>query len=353
MGRTDRFGRPGERGLEAEAVIDPRNVVVDGLRHADDGDFHPAPAGLVRDRLGTAQAAVAADDEQDVDVPGDERVDHGRRILTTPGGAEDGAAAPVDVVDGRAGHLHRLRLVGQPLVTVAETDDRVDAVMVRELQHEPADDVVQTGAQTPAGDDAHRGAPTARRTAWPAARPARTPADRRRSTLRRTAMSTVSSSSTRSVSIDVVQRLAAAAEQLGQRGVDRGLAQPFDRDVGHGDGERVLGVHATSVLASLLQPYGTRSSPTASRQYRSLAWSLPRTRSRMRPSAGNTGRSTGARVLDVGTGLAVGALAALVGLRLLPRDGHRFQIALEGARDAALATAPVLAAVAVARRRPG
>lgn len=72
----------------------------------------------------------------------------------------------------------------------------------------------------------------------------------------------------------------------------------------------------------------------------------------MRPSAGNTGRSTGARVLDTGIGLAVGALAAMVGLRLLPRDGHRFQIAFEGARDAALATAPVLAAVAVARRRP-
>jgi endonuclease/exonuclease/phosphatase (EEP) superfamily protein YafD len=64
------------------------------------------------------------------------------------------------------------------------------------------------------------------------------------------------------------------------------------------------------------------------------------------------GRRAGARGFDVGTDLAVGALTALVGLRVLPRDGHRIQIALEGGRDAALATAPVLAAIAAARRRP-
>jgi endonuclease/exonuclease/phosphatase (EEP) superfamily protein YafD len=39
-------------------------------------------------------------------------------------------------------------------------------------------------------------------------------------------------------------------------------------------------------------------------------------------------------------------------LRVFPRDVHRIQIALEGGRDAALATAPLLAAVALVRRRP-
>jgi endonuclease/exonuclease/phosphatase (EEP) superfamily protein YafD len=68
--------------------------------------------------------------------------------------------------------------------------------------------------------------------------------------------------------------------------------------------------------------------------------------------ARHAGRTAGARSLDVGTGLAVGGLTALVALRVLPRDVHRIQIALEGARDAALTTAPVLAAVAAIRRRP-
>ncbi len=72
----------------------------------------------------------------------------------------------------------------------------------------------------------------------------------------------------------------------------------------------------------------------------------------MRPSAGKTGRTAGIRALDAGTDLAVGALAAMVALRVLPRDGHRFQIAAEGVRDAALTTAPVLTVLALVRRRP-
>lgn len=72
----------------------------------------------------------------------------------------------------------------------------------------------------------------------------------------------------------------------------------------------------------------------------------------MRPSARDPGRAAHTRALDTGIGFAVGALTALVGLRALPRDGGPLQIALEGARDAALATAPVLAGAAIARRRP-
>ena len=72
----------------------------------------------------------------------------------------------------------------------------------------------------------------------------------------------------------------------------------------------------------------------------------------MRPRARRTGRSTRARVLDLTTSAAVVVLAGLPALRRLPRDVHWSQIALEGARDAALSTAPVLAVVAATRRRP-
>lgn len=72
----------------------------------------------------------------------------------------------------------------------------------------------------------------------------------------------------------------------------------------------------------------------------------------MRSSRAGTARSFGGRRVDVGTGLAVGALGALLAMRALPRDLHRLQIALEGARDAALTSAPLLTAIAVARRRP-
>jgi hypothetical protein len=50
--------------------------------------------------------------------------------------------------------------------------------------------------------------------------------------------------------------------------------------------------------------------------------------------------------------LVAGGMAAIAGLRLLPQDYHRLQIAAEGTRDVLLAPAPVLAAVAAARRRP-
>ena len=53
------------------------------------------------------------------------------------------------------------------------------------------------------------------------------------------------------------------------------------------------------------------------------------------------------------TGWALAAgMAATAGLRLLPRDYHRLQIAAEGTRDLLLAPAPVLAVVAAVRRRP-
>ena len=66
---------------------------------------------------------------------------------------------------------------------------------------------------------------------------------------------------------------------------------------------------------------------------------------------GPAGRRFGA--VDVlAWGAAVG-LGGLVGLRLLRRDHHRYQILAEGVRDAAVSVAPFVLAVGVARRRPG
>ena len=63
-------------------------------------------------------------------------------------------------------------------------------------------------------------------------------------------------------------------------------------------------------------------------------------------------RSALERVLAVAAWAVAGALGGLVALRLLRLDHHRYQIALEGSRDAAFTAAPLVLAVGLAGRRP-
>ena len=68
VGAADHLDGGRERALEPEAPIDEMDVVVDGLRDADDGDLQPAPLHLGDDGLRPAQRAVAADHEEHVDA---------------------------------------------------------------------------------------------------------------------------------------------------------------------------------------------------------------------------------------------------------------------------------------------
>jgi hypothetical protein len=78
--RIDSVARENARA-EAEAVVDERDVVVDRLRHADDGDPQAALGDHVGDPLGPAQRPVSSDHEQDVDPELLEAVDDLLRLL--------------------------------------------------------------------------------------------------------------------------------------------------------------------------------------------------------------------------------------------------------------------------------
>ena len=103
-----------------------------------------------------AHAAVAADDEQDVDPELDEGVDHLPGVLVAARAAQDRAAVVVDVPDGVQVELDDALAVlrRQARVAVAEAVDVRDAVVLGELLDDPADHVVEPGAQAAAGHDA-------------------------------------------------------------------------------------------------------------------------------------------------------------------------------------------------------
>ena len=71
----DRVGGEAHRGVEAERVRRLDDVVVDGLGHAD--ERHAALVELVRD----GQRAVAADDDQRVELQLVEHLDAARRVV--------------------------------------------------------------------------------------------------------------------------------------------------------------------------------------------------------------------------------------------------------------------------------
>ena len=148
-------------GLEAEALADVRDVVVDRLRHADHCDPRVAGERLLRDAVRTVQRAVAADHEEDVDATALQRVDHDADVLRAARGAEHRAAALVDRLDVLGREVDRAEAVlgheaGEP---VAEAGHVSHAVVLVQLQHEGADDVVETGAQATARHDADPGLP--------------------------------------------------------------------------------------------------------------------------------------------------------------------------------------------------
>src|SRR4029453_11189643 len=63
----DRLGGLGERGGEAEALPDVRDVVVDRLGHADDADRQAACGDLGADVGGAAHRSIPPDNHGDVD----------------------------------------------------------------------------------------------------------------------------------------------------------------------------------------------------------------------------------------------------------------------------------------------
>ena len=132
------------------------DVVVDGLGHTDDGDLEAAALDLRRELHGTANGAVAADHEQDADAVRFEMVDDLTGILRSARRAEDGPALMMDVRDRCRRQCEGLvtEARDQSFVAVTKPENPLDAVPAHELEHDAADDVVDPGTQTAAGDDA-------------------------------------------------------------------------------------------------------------------------------------------------------------------------------------------------------
>jgi hypothetical protein len=90
-------------GEVAEGLADVLDVVVDGLGDADDGDGQLAAGDFLGDGVGALLGAVAADAQEDVDLPVGEVIDHFGDFLLSAGRGQDGAAVAVDVVDELGG----------------------------------------------------------------------------------------------------------------------------------------------------------------------------------------------------------------------------------------------------------
>lgn len=143
------------RGLEAEGLGDEVDVVVDGLRDADDRHLQPPLADLLADAQRGLHGAVAADDEQGADVAPLQEVHDFLGGLRPPGGPEDGAPEPVDVGHGGGGELKELVLVlgDEPFQAVGDAKDGRHVVGVVALEDDGPYDVVDPGAQAAAGHD--------------------------------------------------------------------------------------------------------------------------------------------------------------------------------------------------------
>ena len=147
---VDRLGADVDGGVEAEGVVGAREVVVDRLRDADDGEV---VLGVQPRR--DAERVLAADRDERVEALALEALEHGvdaavELVRVRARGAEDRAAARQQARDLAA--AERLEdPVDEPAPALAHADHLVPA---RERPpRDRADDRVQPGAVAAAGED--------------------------------------------------------------------------------------------------------------------------------------------------------------------------------------------------------
>ena len=146
---VQRLGGDTHRGVEAERHVRDRDVVVDGLRHAD--DRQPG----VRQQPRRLQRALAADRDDRVQAQlGDMAAGPLHAVPQMrglhPGRPEDGAAARQDAADGVEVELAVIALQ-QALPAVAEADHLIAVIGGGAVDDGP-DDGVQTGAVSAGGE---------------------------------------------------------------------------------------------------------------------------------------------------------------------------------------------------------
>ena len=69
-----------DSGEKAKRARHKSHVVVDGLRHADDGERVAAAGRFLEKGVAAALGAISADGKEDVDAPRNQILDRGRNI---------------------------------------------------------------------------------------------------------------------------------------------------------------------------------------------------------------------------------------------------------------------------------
>ena len=159
VGGADGGNGGGHGGLKPEGAANEVEVVVDGLRNADDGNLQATAAALVGDVAGTTEGAIAANRKEDVDAHALKGVDHAGGVLLAAGGTEERAAPLVDGVDlvRRENHGLVAELGDEAGVAIAEAVNRLDAIAEGQNLDQALDDVVQARAEAAGGDDGGAG----------------------------------------------------------------------------------------------------------------------------------------------------------------------------------------------------
>ena len=159
VGGADGGNGGGHGGLKPEGAANEVEVVVDGLRNADDGNLQATATALVGDVAGTTEGAIAANREEDVDAHALKGVNHADGVLLAARGTEKRAAPLVDGVNlvRRENHGLVAELGDEAGVAITEAVDGLDAVAEGQDLDQALDDVVQTRAEAAGGNDGGAG----------------------------------------------------------------------------------------------------------------------------------------------------------------------------------------------------
>mmetsp|Transcript_105212 Transcript_105212/g.304337 ORF Transcript_105212/g.304337 Transcript_105212/m.304337 type:complete len:556 (-) Transcript_105212:521-2188(-) len=142
----------GTRRVEAEGPVEHGDVVVDGLRDADDGALPAELLHCLVSVVGATVRTVAADDKV---LPDSLRLEDGRLHVhwrVAPIACQHGAAQVMDVAHRRGRQLHPTLRVDDAFVASSNPINLLNTVDGQHLDN-LAYDGVETGAQAAASDD--------------------------------------------------------------------------------------------------------------------------------------------------------------------------------------------------------
>mmetsp|Transcript_50328 Transcript_50328/g.109079 ORF Transcript_50328/g.109079 Transcript_50328/m.109079 type:complete len:504 (+) Transcript_50328:454-1965(+) len=147
-----RSGRDGR--VEAEGAVKEEHVVVDGLRHADNGDGDLLHLERLVEQVARELRAIAADHEKEVDLEALQRRGNLLRVEAAAPSLKDRASLHVNLLDKLRCQLDRLVIVrvGQAVVACRDAENVAHAILLPQAVRNTANNGIQPWAQTTASD---------------------------------------------------------------------------------------------------------------------------------------------------------------------------------------------------------